>query len=532
MPLASFFGILFDRKLPMKAGATRREWISDTVAGVAAPYIGKTMAETLRPNILFLMTDQHRADCVGAYGNALIRTPNIDRIAREGVLFRNAYTSTPTCTPARSALLTGLSPWHHGMLGYGEVAPHYPNEMPRLLRESGYQTMMVGKTHWGTQRNGHGFHQMVLDEHCPCGNHPMLEQGVRDVTPNGFRSDYESWFWSEAPGLDPHATGLGWNDYAGRASKLPERLHDTHWTGEAAVTFLKSYNRPDPFFLKVSFIRPHSPYDPPERWLKQYKGVELPQAQVGGWAERYAERSSDAPDIWHGRLPPPELQRTRAAYYGSVSFVDEHIGRILDTLAERGWLDNTLVFFTSDHGDMLGDQNLFRKGYGYQQSVHVPMLMRLPAGMAGARRGTEVNEVVELRDVLPTFIDAARAEAHAKMDGQSLLPLAKGVADGWREYIDLEHDVVYSPEVHWNGLTDGRWKYLFHARDGAEQLFHLERDPCELNDLASTATYTPELQRWRARLTKHLEERGAPFVVGGRLGLRPERQLYSPHYPR
>ncbi|MFL6447507.1 MAG: sulfatase-like hydrolase/transferase [Bryobacteraceae bacterium] len=132
----------------MKEQPTRREWVSGAVAAVGAPYLGKATTQTRRPNILFLMTDQHRADCVGAYGNPVIRTPNIDRIAREGVLFRNAYSSTPTCTPARSALLTGLSPWHHGMLGYGEVAAHYQNEMPRLLRETGYQTMMVGKTHW------------------------------------------------------------------------------------------------------------------------------------------------------------------------------------------------------------------------------------------------------------------------------------------------------------------------------------------------------------------------------------------------
>src|SRR3954463_3281777 len=336
--------------------ATRRKWMSGTVAGVAAPYILKAMAQTRRPNILFVMTDQHRADCVGAYGNRAVRTPNLDRIAREGVLFRNAYTSTPTCTPARSALLTGLSPWHHGMLGYGEVAAGYQNEMPRLLRDAGYQTMMAGKTHWGTQRNGHGFHQMLLDEHCPCGNHPMLEKGVRDVTPNGFRSDYESWFWSVAPGLDPHGTGLGWNDYAGRASALPENLHDTHWTAEAAVNFLKAYNRPEPFFLKVSFIRPHSPYDPPERCLKQYRGVGMPAAKAGGWAERYAPRSSADPDIWHGRVSAEELAETRAAYYGSVGFVDENIGRILETLERRGWLNETHVFFTSDHGDMLGDQ--------------------------------------------------------------------------------------------------------------------------------------------------------------------------------
>src|SRR3954465_6267238 len=125
---ASLSGRQFDwEQICMKVRRTRREWMHGALAGVAAPYIGKGMAQTRRPNILFLMTDQHRTDCVGAYGNTAIRTPNLDRIAREGVLFRNAYSSTPTCTPARSALLTGLSPWHHGMLGDGDLAAHYPN---------------------------------------------------------------------------------------------------------------------------------------------------------------------------------------------------------------------------------------------------------------------------------------------------------------------------------------------------------------------------------------------------------------------
>ncbi|HRT97473.1 MAG TPA: sulfatase-like hydrolase/transferase, partial [Planctomycetota bacterium] len=130
------------------------------------PAIGADGTKAIRksPNILFLMTDQHRGDCIGADGNRVIRTPNLDRIAHEGVLFRCAYTSTPSCTPARAGLLTGLSPWHHGMLGYGAVADAYRNEKPKMLREAGYQTLGIGKMHWSPQRNLHGFHRTMLDE--------------------------------------------------------------------------------------------------------------------------------------------------------------------------------------------------------------------------------------------------------------------------------------------------------------------------------------------------------------------------------
>lgn len=516
----------------MEANLTRRTWMSGIVGSASAPAFLRGSATARRPNILFVMTDQHRFDCLGINGNKIIKTPNLDRIGNEGANFRCAYSSTPTCTPARAGLLTGLSPWHHGMLGYGEVAKRYPLEMPRVLREAGYQTLMVGKTHWGTTRNGHGFHQMLLDEHCPCGNHPMLEAHERGVTPNGFRSDYESWFWREAPNLDPHATGLGWNDFDGAPFALPEELHATRWTGDSAIRFLETYRGTDPFFLKVSFIRPHSPYDPPARWLNQYANADLPRQAVAPWAAKYEARNSSGPDIWHGRLSDEQVHRSRAAYYGSVSFVDEQVGRLLDALERSGRFEDTLILFTSDHGDMLGDQNLWRKSYAYDQSAHIPMMMRWPDGLLSGKRGQVIAQPVELRDVLPTLLDAANHKTEAQPDGKSLLSLARGQSSGWREYIDLEHDVCYSPDNHWSALTDGQWKYIFHARDGAQQLFHLTSDPCELADLSGEPRYQSELRRWRSRLVSHLSERGAPFVVNGDLGLRPERMPYGKLYPQ
>jgi choline-sulfatase len=482
-----------------------------------------------RPNVLLLMADQLRVDCVGAYGNAVIRTPNLDRIAREGVRFAAAYSTTPTCTPARSALLTGMGPWRNGLLGYGHIASlPYPVEKGRAMAQAGYYTTSIGKNHYYPIRNPHGYHQEVCDEACSYWFHKEDAQAEASWEE---RCDYESWFWSRMPDKDPHATGLSWNDYRGKPFVYPEEMHATHWTGETAVNFLKEYERAEPFFLKVSFIRPHSPYDPPQRCFDMYEDSALPEAHAGEWAKGYEERSGPGNEIWHGKLPAAEIRRSRQAYYGSVSFVDEQIGRIVEVLEKRKLLDETLILFIADHGDMLGDQNLWRKSYGYEQSAHIPMLMRLPAGMGPKAAGQVMANPVELRDILPTVLDAAGAAIPESIEGRSLLELVRTQGKAWREYIDLEHDICYSPTNHWNGLTDGKWKYLYHAQHGDEQLFHLESDPNELRDLAGAAGYQGQLKMWRERLIAHLEERGPAWVEDGKLVPRPEGMLHSPNFP-
>jgi arylsulfatase A-like enzyme len=478
----------------------------------------QTRAAADRPNILLLMADQHRGDCLGVEGNRAAHTPNLDRLAKDGAHFQCAYSSTPTCTPARSALLTGLSPWSHGMMGYGRVADRHRFELPRMLGEAGYHTMAIGKLHYSPQRNLHGFHQALLDE----------SGRVQSID---FRSDYRSWFWSQAPGLDPDATGISFNDYRSKAYVLPEELHPTHWTGETAVRFLRDYNRAQPFFLKVSFARPHSPYDPPPRLMRRFEDADLPAASVGSWAGRYAPRSDGGNDIWHGDVGAAQVRRSRAGYYGSVAFVDEQIGHVLETLDARGLLERTLILYLSDHGDMTGDHHLWRKGYPYEASARIPMIVRWPKGLISGTCGERLKQPVEIRDVLPTFLEAAGATIPETIEGCSLLPLAAGKPQGWRDYIDLEHDVCYGPQNHWNALTDGRWKYIYHALEGEEQLFDLASDPGERNDLAGNTNHATTLRQWRSRMIEALAPRGEQFVRGGNLVPRPASMLYSPNYP-
>jgi len=504
---------------------TRRAFLKSTLfvsASTALAADVKRLAPTAkkRTNILYLMTDQHRGDCLGCAGNPVIKTPHLDSVAKEGVIFSNAYSSTPSCTPARSAILTGLSPWHHGMIGYGRIAGEYPFELPQALRDAGYYLHGIGKMHWHPQRRLRGYHKILLDE------------SGRVQSP-GFVSDYRLWFKEQAPELDPDATGIGWNDYRAKAYALPERLHPTTWTADRAVEFIEKYERSEPFMLKVSFARPHSPYDPPQRFIDMYDEDDMPAPFVGDWAAGYGLHD-DPPksNLWHGDLGAGQAKKSRRAYYASITFIDEQIGRILAALKKHGVYENTLIIMFSDHGDMLGDHHLWRKTYAYEGSARIPMLLRWPKSMGmDNQRGLALGQPVELRDVLPTFLDAAGAPIPNHLDGKSLLEPVRGNTKDWRPFIDMEHSMCYNKD-HWNALTDGKVKYIYYAFDGREELFDLAGDPGELHNLAAEPAHKKTLLEWRQRMVEHLSERGESFVSGGKLAIRKERLLYSPQFPK
>ncbi len=507
---------------------SRRKFIRNTGLAAAGLALASCQSGRLfapkpsrKPHILFLMTDQHRGDCLGCAGNTVIQTPAMDSIAREGVRFSNAFSSTPSCTPARAAVLTGLSPWRHGELGYGQVAQRYAFEFPEALNKNGYYLCAIGKMHWYPQKTLHGFHETWVDE------------SGRVETP-GFVSDYRQWFKQMAPDLDPDATGLDWNDHREGIYALPEHLHPTVWTGQTAVRFIENYNRPEPMFLKVSFARPHSPYDPPKRCLDLYETGRMPAPVVGDWAGKYApHKTPPDPTLWHGDLGVEQAQRSRRAYYGSVTFIDEQIGQILDALKKRDMYQDTLIVLTSDHGDMLGDHHLWRKTYPYQGSAHIPFLLRWPQSMGYRRKwGSTLAQPVELRDLAPTFLDAAGVPVPEGLDGRSLLELVRGRTKDWRPWIDLEHSVCYRDYSSWNALTDGRIKYIYDATTGAEQLFNLEDDPGEKCDLASRDEYQATLETWRERLVQFFAERDERFVKNGKLQIRTKGIVFSPLYPK
>jgi len=468
------------------------------------------------------MTDQQRWDALGAAGNKSVISPNIDYLAGEGHMFSNAYTSTPSSTPARAGLLTGMNPWHHGLLGYGRVAEHYKYEMPQMLKDIGYRTMGIGKMHWNPQNALHGFEITLLDE------------SGRVESPY-FMSDYRKWFNIQAFGLNPDSTGLGWNAHGAKAYVLPEYLHPTVWTGDRAVEAIQGYSSTQPLFLKISFARPHSPYDPPTRFIDMYANKDIPDPVVGDWCiksdiDKHPEKK---PDAAFGNFGIEYAKNSRKCYYASITFIDEQIGRIIDELKEKGMYDNSLICFVSDHGDMLGDHNLWRKTYAYEGSAAIPYIVKLPKYMeSGLSQGEIVDAPVELRDLLPTFLAINGTDVPKDMDGLSLLPLLQKKKSTWRKYIDMEHATAYYTDNYWCALTDGKIKYIWFFRTGKQQLFDLTKDPHELHDLSDMASYKNKLEEMRKAMAEHLQERGDEWVKDGELVIRKQNLLYSPNYPK
>ncbi|KIL41335.1 arylsulfatase [Gordoniibacillus kamchatkensis] len=480
-----------------------------------------------RPNLLLITVDQMRGDCLSGLGHPVVETPNLDQLARNGATFRNAYSATPSCIPARAALLTGMSQTSHGRVGYKEGVPwNYPHTIAGELAAAGYHTQCVGKMHVYPARNLCGFHNVVL--HDGYLHHNRFKH--RNTVTEWFDQvdDYLPWLRQQA-GAHADLTDLGLDCNASTMARpwhLEERLHPTNWTVTQSIDFLRRRDPRKPFFLYTSFVRPHPPFDPPEAYLDLYDNLELPEPPVGDWAAAGdPERHGLNPVTAKGIVPAARLRRARAAYYALITHVDHQLGRLFQAMEEYGVLHNTLIVFTSDHGELLGDHRLFRKTLPYEGSANVPLIVADPGGKLGLARRSTRYEVAELRDVMPTLLDAAGAAIPESVDGSSLLPLARGEAPaGWRDALHGEHEAG-ERSVHY--MTDGRDKYIWYSQTGEEQLFDLVQDRQETVNLAPHPGHAPRLERWRKRLTEELDGREEGYVQQGKLtaGRRPQACL-------
>ncbi len=477
-----------------------------------------------KPNVWLIMTDQQRWDTLGCYGNETIETVNLDYFAANGTVFENGYTCTPSCIPARASLLTGQDPWNVGILGMGGGqgnAQLLENTLPESLAAAGYHTQCVGKMHVHPQRSLQGFHNVMLDE------------SSRVVDP-GFESDYVKWFNANRPAeCDRQDHGIDWNSWMARPWHLPEYLHPTAWTAAESIRFLQRRDPTKPFFLKTSFARPHSPYDAPPYYFDLYDKKEMPEAAIGDWAHVHdVPRDAADPNAWHGRRKPEEVRRARAAYYGNINFIDHQIGCVRRYLTKIGALQNTLIVFVSDHGDMMGDHHLWRKTYAYEGSAHIPFLVSLPSSWKQEVQERSAAPVC-LQDVMPTILDACGVEIPDTVDGQSVLGQMRGEKTPWREFVHGEHTASYSPDNAMQYLTDGNWKYIWFPRTGEEQLFDLQNDRYETENLAVQEAHTATLQEWREKLAVALEPRQAGLVENGELVCQKGKPpLISPNYAK
>ncbi len=329
--------------------------------------------------------------------------------------------------------------------------------------------------------------------------------------------DYQRFLDRELPGVPNQALahGANVNGWMSRPWHLDERLHFTNWCGDMALDFLERRDPTVPYFLKVSFHQPHQPCTPPRDYYERYMDLDLPEPYVADWARVYDEPQLGQPVCsWRTYLTPEQNRQYRAGYFGCINHIDDQVGRILLAAGP-----NTIVVFVSDHGEMLGDHQWIRKRSAFEPSARVPFLIRFPRSM-DVPQGQVRAEPVQLMDVMPTLLDAVGAEVPQTVQGRSVLPLLRGEGD-WRDACHGECAEVPSLDSGMQYLCDGRMKYIWYPGSGQEQLFDVEDDPREMNDLS--ARRADQLPAWRQRLVEILADRPEGFVRDGKLATVGDR---------
>ncbi len=382
------------------------------------------MRSNERPNILFLFDDQHRYDYLGAAGASFLNTPNLDRLASEGVLFTQCATNSPLCAPSRMALATGLQAVRAGVLAndFGK-APHGLPLFYQRMRDHGYRTACVGKLHLGGTGapgpNGDppGAFSLGFTHPCECEGkmaagyhsepfgpytHYLYEKGLL----KDFHEDYQ------------RRVEAGWA-HSNWDSVLPAEAFEDAFIGRRAAQWIEDGPEDHPWFMFVNFVGPHSPFDPPKEYADRYREAEMPDvipAEFEGKPEWIRQRN-----IGLTREAVTEAQRQ---YCGAIELIDDQVGAILDALERRGQRENTTIIFSSDHGEMLGDFGLYAKFVAYEASLRVPLIVSGP----GIRPGLRSDALIELIDINPTICKLAGLPMQENIDALSFVPLLRGDA--------------------------------------------------------------------------------------------------------
>lgn len=481
--------------------------------------------EPKQPNIVFVLVDQWRGDCLSVTGHPVVETPHLDMMAAQGTVFTRAYTACPSCIAARACLMTAQTPSTVGRLGYQDFVPwRYQTTLPGELAKAGYQCHLVGKSHFYPQRNHLGFHSMETYE--------CLQNLDGD-----YINDYHAWLAVQPGGpWDETQSGLDSNSWVARPSPLPEHLHVNSWTVTRSIDFLERRDRTRPFFLNVSFHRPHPPLDPPAEYFHMYDAKPLPPVPMGDWAAEY-DHPADGVSASFGRLPQAESDRQRRAYFGQITHIDSQIGRLLLYLQRTGLIANTLFVFTSDHGELLGDHGCFRKMLSLEGSAKLPLIIAAPLRFRLEHHQASDLPVTHM-DLMPTLLEMVAVPVPATVEGRSLRPILEGnqPEGSWRDCVHGEHTRRGVPHGGVQYLVGRREKYTWFTKDGFELLFDLVSDPNELVNLAARPEAADRLVHWRRRLAEELGKRpqdglsdGTKLIPGRDLpATRPE--LLAPYY--
>lgn len=456
-----------------------------------------------KPNILLITTDQQRYDTVAPDRPSFLRTPHYDHLSREGITFSRAYSDCPICVPTRISIMTGKYALTHGMLNNGETSEVMSDKdtLPEILRRCGYQTAAIGKMHFGPERVRHGFEEMILP------------------------ADYYNEMAKSGNPLQPMHHGLGQNELYPTMATVPEALTLTSWTAEKCIEYIQKRRDPSkPFFLWCSFSKPHPPFDPPEPYYSMYRGKDIPDSVVGEWADdencpedfkRFRQRGS------YDLIPEDVLKEARAAYWGLITQIDYNMGRVFAGLQDNGEFEETLIIYTSDHGEFLGDHNTGCKIFPHEPSAHVPFVLRLPKSWTNRMHGQSIDKLITHADILKTLVEAAGGEVNIPNDGINLIELARGQAEG-RECIVIaaenKNETDNESYLRFLSVFEGRWKYIYYTEGAQEQLFDLENDPKELVNLAAGDGYSDKIKELRGMLIGQKQVK--KYLVNGNLPTR------------
>ncbi len=464
---------------------------------------------TERPNILWIMTDQHHAGCMSWCGHPDVRTPHIDGIAERGVAFTNAFAQCGICTPSRISLCTGLYVHQHGQYhNWGAVRDL--QSVGSVFQRNGYATASIGKQHFLPYWKSHGFDYLRPTDMVDTLDDPMDNAYWAHLAGHGLERHHE------------HSMRYHSRHFEMYESVLPAEHSVETVTGDEAIRFLDQHDATRPFLLHLSFNRPHPPYAPPPEYLDRYDPdrIALPEADVDwetkpAW-QRRARFQETGPHPF-GKLDEATLRKCVAYYYALISLIDDQIGRVLAHLEQQGLMENTIVVFSADHGDHAGEQGMMLKPFSTLDSIlRVPFIVqwagRLPEGV---RR----DQLIENIDLFPTLCDLAGLD-RPDVSGTSVHDILLDDAAPGRE-------AVYSETWGLRTVRTTKWKYADEGKRSEEELYDLEQDPFEGHNLAGNSAHASTCREMKATLDSW-EDQFSPCLPRDMSTKAP----FDPDYPR
>ncbi|MBV9084492.1 MAG: choline-sulfatase, partial [Acidobacteriaceae bacterium] len=463
---------------------TRRTFVGSQIAAVAASQASgrnqpenapaqrrsQSSARSDKPNILFIMADQLTPFMTSVYGQKVARTPNLDRLASRGTVFENAYCNSPLCVPSRTSMFTGrqvapIEAWDNG----AEFAAHRPTFV-HYLRLAGYRTVVSGKTHFIGPDQMHGFDERLTPCIFPAGFVMITDWRL------GARINNGTSMQSMLRMLGP--------------SKWSRQLGYDEEVFRRAIGRLRRYatgKQDEPLFLNVSFTQPHDPFTTTAEFLNLYRASDMPLPKDSGDIKKLSP-TYEWFEVFHGtnleKLPPERIREARRNYLGMISWIDNRVGQLIDELDRLGMADNTVVIFTSDHGEMCGTHGQWSKRLMLEWSARIPLIVSIP-GRPGGRRSPAL---VSLVDLFPTFTELAGAKLETPIDGRSLLPILNGTEHGRDREVVAEYLGEGTLEPI-RMIRSGQYK-IITTNGYPPQLFDLERDPDETTNLSGDRTYS------------------------------------------